>query len=148
MTRGLGFVAGTLPTMTQPDDLEARVTALETQGRDLTERVRGSEQDAAAARVLAGGADRDVAEIRREVREFRGQNTRVLNAMREDLNDLRQEMRGGFAQVDRRFAEIDGRFAEVDRGFAEMRGKLDGAAAGQQQIVGLLNRLIAQQDGQ
>jgi hypothetical protein len=107
----------------------------------LAHRVRTSEQDAAAARVLAGGADRDVSEIRGEIREFREQNTRVLNAMREDLTDLRTHVDAGFAQVDRRFAE-------VGRGFTEMRGVLDATAAGQQQIVGLLNTLIGRQDDQ
>jgi hypothetical protein len=61
--------------------------------------------------------------------------------MREDLTDLRTRMDAGFAQVDRKFAE-------VDRGFAEMRGLLDASAAGQQQIVGLLNTLISQKDDQ
>jgi hypothetical protein len=63
------------------------------------------------------------ADMRGEVREFREQNTRVLNAMREDLTDLR---------------------SRVDDGFAEMRGKLDGTAAGLQQITDLLTTLIAQ----
>ncbi len=121
------------------------MATLETHVRELAERVRHSEQDAAAARVLAGGADRDVAEIRGEIREFRDeirgeirefreQNTRVLNAMREDLIDLRQWVETGFARV--------------DNGFTEMRGKLDGAAAGQQQIVTLLTTLIGQQGDQ
>lgn len=74
-----------------------------------------------------GGADRDVAEIRGEIREFREQNTRVLNAMRDDLTDLRQH---------------------VDNGFAEMRGKFDATAAGQEQIVNLLNTLITQGEQQ
>jgi hypothetical protein len=111
--------------MAQQPDLEIRVAALETHVRELAERVRHSEQDAAAARVLAGGADRDVTEIRGEIREFREQSTRVLNAMREDLIDLRQR---------------------VETGFTEMRGKLDGAAAGQHQIVNLLTTLIGQQE--
>lgn len=130
-----------LPDMGQPPDLEARVTALETQVHDLDERVRHSEHDAAAARVLAGGADRDVAEIRREIRDFRDQNTRVLNAMRDDLVDLR-------SHVDRGFARVDEKFAVVDRGFAEMRGRLDAAAAGQQQIADMLTALIARDDDQ
>ncbi|MQA62275.1 MAG: permease [Actinophytocola sp.] len=95
--------------MAAPDDLEARVAALETQVRELADRVRTSEQDAAAARVLAGGADRDVTEIRGEIRDFRQQ---------------------------------------MNNGFTEARGKLDAAAVGQQQIVGLLNTLIGQQDDQ
>jgi hypothetical protein len=56
--------------------------------RELDRRVRASERGAAAARVLAGAADRDV---------------------------------------------------------TEMGGKLDAAAAGQQQIVDILQRLIANQ---
>jgi uncharacterized protein YhaN len=111
--------------MAQPPDLEARVAALEARMSELDGRVRRSEQDAAAARVLAGGADRDVTEMTAEIRGFREQNTRVLNAMREDLTDLR---------------------SRVDNGFTEMRGKLDAASAGQQQIVSLLSTLIDQSE--
>ena len=114
--------------MAEPSDLEARVVKLETQVGDLTQRVRRSEHDAAAAHVLAGGADRDVAEIRSEIRDFREQNTRVLNAMREDLTDLRHNM------TDLR--------QQTDNGFIEMRGKLDATVAGQQQIMDLLTTLV------
>ncbi len=86
------------------------------------------------ARVLAGGANRDVAEIREEIRDFRQATMSSFNGMREDLTDLRTRVGDGFAQV--------------DRGFTEMRGKLDATAAGQQQTVHLLNTLIAQQGGQ
>lgn len=116
--------------MGAPEDLESRVAALESQVRELVERMRNSEQDAAAARVLAGGADRDVTEFREDIRAFRAATTSSFNAMREDLGDLRRAMNDGFARV--------------DDGFTEMRGKLDGTAAGQQQIVTLLNMLIAQ----
>ncbi len=71
--------------------------------------------------------------MRRDIREFREQNTRVLNAMRQDLADLR--------------SHVDDEFARVDDGFAEMRGKLDAAAAGQEQIAGMLSILIDRQDG-
>jgi hypothetical protein len=89
-----------------------------------------------------------VAEIRGEIREFPEQNSRVLNAMREDLIDLRSRVDDGFARVDEQFAQVDERFARVDNGFAEMRGKLDGAAAGLQHITGLLTTLIARRDDQ
>ena len=110
------------------DDLEPRVEALEDQVRDLTARVRATEHDAAAARVLAGGADRDVGEIRGELRDFRQATTASFNAMRQDFVDLRAE-----------FGELRD---QVDRGFAEMRGKLDATAAGQRQIVDLLQTMI------
>ncbi|MPY84913.1 MAG: hypothetical protein GEV00_16695 [Actinophytocola sp.] len=113
------------------------MTALESEVRDLSARVRASEHDAAAARVLAGGADRDVNEIRAEIRDFRQATVSSFNAVREDLHDVRQ-----------RFDAVDQRFDAVDRSFIEMRGKLDAAAAGQEQIVGLLNTLIEGQDEQ
>ncbi|GAB3359600.1 hypothetical protein [Amycolatopsis echigonensis] len=120
--------------MTEPSgDLETRVAALEARVGELAERVQRSEQDAAAARVLAGGADRDVEQIRGEIRDFRQATTSSFNALREDLADLR--------------THVDDRFTKVDRGFTEMRGKFDATAAGQQQIVDLLNTLIAQQGG-
>lgn len=103
------------------DDLEPRVEALEDRVRDLTARVRASEHDAAAARVLAGGADRGVGEIRGELRDFRQSTTASFNAMRQNFVDLRDQ---------------------TDRGFAEMRGKLDATASGQRQIVDLLQTMI------
>jgi hypothetical protein len=121
--------------------LEARVAALEAHVRELGERVRHSEQDAAAARVLAGGADRDVTEIRAEMRDFRQATTASFNAMREDLIDLR-------TRVDQGFMRVDEKFTDIDRGFMEVRGRLDAAAAGQQHIVDLLNTLITEQSGQ
>jgi hypothetical protein len=139
--------------MAQPPDLEARVAALEGQMQELAQRVRHSEQDAAAARVLAGGADRDVSELRGEIRDFREQNTRVLNALREDLTDLRSHVDEGFARVDQQFARIDQqfdrvaeRFGQVDGGFAEMRAKLDATAAGLQVVTDMLTTLISQAD--
>ena len=47
--------------------------------------------------------------------------------------------------MNERFVQVDQRFDQVDNGFIEMRGKLDAAAAGQQQIVDILQRLIADQ---
>jgi len=114
----------TVATVPNDDDLASRLTALEHQ-------VRLVSQDAAAARVLAGGADRDVTEIRGEIRDFRQATTASFNAMREDLTDLRQR----FDTMERK----------VDDGFTEMRGRLDATAAGLDQIAGLLTTLINQQ---
>jgi chromosome segregation ATPase len=141
--------------MAQPSDLETRVAALETQVAALTERVRHSEQDAAAARVLAGGADRDVSEMRGEIREFRDQNNRVLNVMREDLNTMREDlntvredlntMRDDVGDLRSRMDSLE---QAVGTGFIEMRGKFDATAAGLDQITGLLTTLIEQRGEQ
>lgn len=126
--------------MAQQPDLEARVAALETQVHNLADRVRVTAQDAAAARVLAGGADRDVTDLAVKV----DANRKAINALGEQtaarFDQLEQKVDNGFAQVDRNFAQ-------VDRNFAEIRGRLDATAAGQQQIVDLLTRLLGQQDG-
>jgi hypothetical protein len=66
-----------------------------------------------------------------ELRDFRRATTSSFNALREEMNE--------------RFAQVEERFGRVDDGFIEMRGKLDGAAAGQQRIVELLEGLIADQ---
>lgn len=121
--------------MSSPDDLEHRVSALEGEVRELRSQVQRSRQDAAAARVLAGGADRDVAEIRSEIRDFRNANNRVLEAMREDITDLRTELRSEAADVR----------DEMRTGFAAVRGALDATAAGQQQLARMLTTLIEQQ---
>jgi hypothetical protein len=105
-------------------DLESRVSSLEEQVRDLTGRVQSSEQDAAAARVLAGAADRDVSEFRGEIRDFRRATTASFNALRQDFVDIR---------------------THIDNGFTEMRGKFDVMAAGQDQIVELLQTIITDQ---
>lgn len=106
-------------------ELEPRVSALEGEVREIRSRLKMSEQDAAAARVLAGAADRDVGEIRAELRDFRRATVSSFNAVREDLVDLRGEV-----------AELR----------TEMRSKFDLTAAGQQQIVGMLQTLIDRED--
>jgi ABC-type transporter Mla subunit MlaD len=94
----------------------------------ISGRVQASEHDAAAARVLAGAADRDVSAIQGELRDFRTATNASFNALRQDFVDLREHVDRGFAQV--------------DQGFTEVRGKLDGTAAGQERVVELLQTLI------
>lgn len=110
----------------QPENLEPRVTALQMQVRDLRNRLRASEHDAAAARILAGAADRDVGEIRGDIRDFQQATIGRFNASREDMVDMRQEM---------------------VEGFSEMRAKFDVTAAGQQRIVELIETVIDAQGG-
>src|SRR5262249_9166691 len=109
--------------MAASNNLEVRVTALETQGQELTTRIRRIEQDATAARVLAGGVDRDVTEIRAEIQDFRQATTASFNTMREDFTGLRKNfthLRTDFIDlrvevIDLR-TEMNNRFAAVDNG--------------------------------
>lgn len=128
--------------MAEAEELEERVAALETQVHDLVERVQRSEHDAAPARVLAGGADRDVSEIRAEIRDFRDQNNRVLNAMRDDLTDLTERVDHLTERLDGLAERLGGLTERTEGGFAQIRGSLDATAAGQSHIVELLDQLI------
>jgi hypothetical protein len=72
------------------DNVEARLTVLEGEVARLRERVGLTATDAAAARVLAGGADRDVSEVWAELRA----HTQALDALRETQLEQRQELLG------------------------------------------------------
>ncbi len=109
--------------MPLPDDLEQRVSALEREVAELRERVALANGDAEAARVLAAGADRDVGEVRAELRA----HTRAINALRETQLELQQ------AQL--RFAADQAALdARVGEGFATM-------SAGMAEITRLLERI-------
>jgi len=107
--------------VTEPDNIAERVTRLE-------HSVAEARKDAAAARILAGGADRDVAEMRTELRA----HTQTLNALRETQIEQGREMRQGFAQVESRFAKVEGDMregfaqvrSEMGEGFAQIRGEM------------------------
>ncbi|OJY46370.1 hypothetical protein [Pseudonocardia sp. 73-21] len=110
--------------MSNPSDVEARLSALEA-------RIEEVAADAAAARHLAAARDRDLADLGVKV----DANRSAINALgvqtaagvaetRAALTELRTEMRAKFDQV--------------DNGFTEMRGRFDQTAAGMAQIVELL----------
>ena len=135
--------------MPDPADTERRLTALEARVEDVAAQASAARQDAIAARHLAAAHDRDLADLGVKV-----------DANRRAINALGVQTAARFDRVDERFDRVDGRFDRVDerfdrleaamragfqetgRGFAEMRGRLDGAAAGHQHIVELLNTLL------
>jgi len=84
--------------MAQPSDLEARVAALKARVGELAGEAQAAREDAAAARHLAAANDRDVAELRSEIRDFRQAAVVSFNAMRSDLTDVQTEMRTGFTE--------------------------------------------------
>ena len=101
--------AGKVRDMASLEDLEARVTALE-------EQVRQSREDATAARVLAGAADRDVSEFKQllnalirttgALRETQVEDHRDIATLKTDVTylktevgSLRADMTSGFTKV-------------------------------------------------
>ena len=94
---------------TARDDCESRLASLEREVSQLREQVALSSADAAAARVLAAGADRDVGEVRAELRA----HTQALNALREtqleqgqEIRELGREMHAGFATLSTGMTQI------------------------------------------
>lgn len=102
------------------EELEPLVSALEDQMTEIRERLAHVGDDAAAPRVLASGADRDVSEVRAELRGHRS----ALNALQETLTDTRREMRAGFEEMR---GETQGGFAAAAVGFAAIADRLDRA---------------------
>lgn len=103
--------------MANGPDLEARVTALETQMAQVA-------ADASAARHLAAANDRDLSSLSAKV-----------DAHRAAINALGVQTADRFDRMDRR---IDGLESEMRAGFTDVRGKLDQTTAGLQQIISLL----------
>ena len=109
--------AGKVDDMARLEDLEARVTALE-------EQTRQSRQDAAAARILAGAADRDVSDFKQTLNG----HTQVLNSLRE--TQIEQGQRLG--KLESKFDQLD---AKIDSGFTKVNISIE-------QITKLLQRVI------
>jgi len=123
-------------------DLEARVTHLETElpplVHEAVERATAADSKAADALLLARHADRDTAEFRSELRDFRKATTASFNAVRADLAHLSQRLDAH----DQRFDGVEQRLAAHDQRFDRIDSTLEAQARVQQSIVGMLTTLI------
>ncbi|HEY6423584.1 MAG TPA: hypothetical protein VIY28_10145 [Pseudonocardiaceae bacterium] len=115
------------------NDFETRLTAVERELARLREKAAITGNDAAGARVLAAGADRDVSEVRAELRA----HTQGLNALRET-----QVEQGGAITGLRR--DLDGLRREVREGFTEMRDGFGTVATGMAQLTALLTNITGE----
>ena len=108
--------------MPDSDDIETRVAILEHEMAQLRERVALSSSEAAAARVLAAGADHDVSEVRAELRA----HTRALNALRETQLEQDRKISG----LDHKVTGLDQKmtegFATLGTGMAQITALLTG----------------------
>jgi chromosome segregation ATPase len=125
------------------DDLESRFTKLENEVDLLREEV-------ASARALAALADRDVAEIRTEMRGYR----QVLNALREtqleqgqQITELRQELGEQGQQITELRQELGEQGQQITELRQEMRAGFVMQADGMAQITALLTKIADQERG-
>jgi chromosome segregation ATPase len=130
--RGVPFSAVALP-----DDLEQRVSALERQMAELRERVALANGDADAARVLAAGADRDVGEVRAELRA----HTRALSALRETQVEFQQAQLRFGAELQAQHAELQEQRVELVALDGRVRDGFATMSAGMSEITRLLERI-------
>lgn len=107
------------------EELEGRVAALEGQMRSVR-------QDAAAARVLAGGADRDVAALATRM----DAQTRLMQALRQ----TQVEDHAAIAELKGDVAELKRGQANLERGQANLEYGQTNLARGQEIIIDLLRR--------
>lgn len=105
------------------DDLESRFTKLEYE-------VDRPREDVASARALAALADRDVAEIRTEMRGYR----QVLNALRETQLEHGQQI----SEQGQQIGELRHEMSELDR---RMRAGFAMQADGMAHITALLTKI-------
>jgi phage shock protein A len=123
--------------VTNPSDVEARLTALEA-------RVEEVAADAAAARHLAAARDRDLADLAVKI----DANRVAINALGVQTSARFDRVEGRFDRVEGRLDAVETRLGglenEVRTGFVEMRAKFDQTAAGLQRIAGLITGLMGQ----
>ena len=104
--------------MTDPGDVERRISALEAEVSRIQDELDRARQDAAAARVLATGADRDVSDVRSRLRAQRG----LLQALR----DTQVEHGDRLDRLERRMAAVELRLGALEDRIAAMDGRLTG----------------------
>ena len=104
--------------MTDPGDVERRISALEAEVSRIQDELDRARQDAAAARVLATGADRDVSDVRSRLRAQRG----LLQALR----DTQVEHGDRLDRLERRMTAVELRLGALEDRIAGMDGRLTG----------------------
>jgi hypothetical protein len=122
------------------EELGERVTALEHKVHEVQATADSARADAAAARVLAGGADRDVSAF--------GAKLDVHKALLEALRETQVEQGQRLTGVEGRLSGVEGRLTGVEGRLTSLEGKVDKGfsmlATGQAQITALLRNIEAQ----
>ncbi len=116
LVEGSGWADSRITSVPDSDDIETRLASVERDVARLREQVALANSDAAAARLLAAGADRDVSEVRAELRahtqglnalrETQLEQGREITSLRQDVAEQGREMREGFATLATGMAQI------------------------------------------
>ena len=102
-----------MPSSDDENEIESRVAVLEREMLRLREQIALTSSEAAAARVLAAGADHDVSEVRAELQA----HTQALNALRETQRELGRK-------IDRLEDKVTQGFGTLATGMAQITALL------------------------
>lgn len=130
------------------DDLEQRISSLEEEVSRLRAELAQTTADSSAARVLAAGADRDVSEVRVQLRrqltllnalkEESAGHSRRLTAIEGRLGGIDGRLDGIDGRLDRLESQVNAQFAQVDRSFERVEEQFRTVHGGLAHIVELL----------
>lgn len=136
--------------MATPEDIENRLTAVEREVAQLRAQTGLAAVDASAARTLAAGADRDVSEVRAELRAHTG----ALNALRQSqlemgqqLTSLDQRLTDGFATAQADVTGLEQRLTTVQADVTGLERRLTDGFANTQAGLAQVVRLLEERDG-
>ncbi len=126
------------------EDIDNRLSSLEQAVAQLRIQQVAIASEAAAARILAAGADHDVSQVRAAYLA----QTRLLEALRQtqvehgqrldSIDGRLDRVDGRLDRVDGRLDGIDGRLDRVDGRLDSIDGRLDGLQTGMAEILRLL----------
>ncbi|MGI5491727.1 hypothetical protein [Microtetraspora malaysiensis] len=101
-------------------------------GMGFEDRVTALELDMQSMKIIIGMVDNKVERVRVDVRQAQAANTRMIQAVHDDMTAFRQEVSARFDSVDARFeavdsslTHIDARLDRVDSRFDRMDSRID-----------------------
>lgn len=90
------------------------------------DRVTGLELDVQSIKILLGTVDNKIERARLDVQQAQGANTRMIQALRDDMSEFRGAVEARFTAVEDRFDAVEDRFIAVDSRFDRVESRLDG----------------------
>ncbi|ETK35788.1 hypothetical protein [Microbispora sp. ATCC PTA-5024] len=87
-------------------------------GESFEDRITGLEIDVQSIKILIGSVDNKVERARLEVQHAQGANTRMIQALHDDLSEFRGDVKARFTDMGERFDAVEDRFITMDERLA------------------------------
>ncbi len=94
-------------------------------GMGFEDRVTALELDVQSMKIIVGMVDNKVERVRADVRHAQAANTRMIQAMRDDMTEFRQEVSARFDSVDARFEAVDSSLTHIDARLDRVDSRFD-----------------------